>query len=76
MAKVTCDRESDIEDLIQTVDACTEQFDAKRLELLFDISEIRYALSKLGNGKTPGICGISKEFVVAFGMSSRTSSCV
>ncbi|KAI5061554.1 hypothetical protein GOP47_0024059 [Adiantum capillus-veneris] len=59
-------RESAIEDMLQTVDACIEQADARRLELPFEIYEIRYALSKLGNEKTHGHCGISKEFVVAF----------
>ncbi|MCO5581369.1 hypothetical protein L7F22_035251 [Adiantum nelumboides] len=52
--------------LLDNVDSCIEQTDARRLEATFKEAEIKYALSKLGNEKTPGIFGISKEFVLAF----------
>ncbi|MCO5562991.1 hypothetical protein L7F22_016627 [Adiantum nelumboides] len=59
-------RDVAIRELLDIVDPCIEQTDARRLEAPFEEAEVKYALSKLGNEKTPGICGISKEFVVAF----------
>ncbi|MCO5556777.1 hypothetical protein L7F22_010330 [Adiantum nelumboides] len=59
-------RDVAIKDLLYTVDPCIEQTNARRLEAPFEEAEVHYALSKLGNEKTHGICGISKEFVMAF----------
>ncbi|MCO5562643.1 hypothetical protein L7F22_016271 [Adiantum nelumboides] len=55
-----------MKDLLDIVDSCIEQTDARTLEEPFEEAEIKYALSKLGNEKTLGICGMSKEFVLAF----------
>ncbi|MCO5611301.1 hypothetical protein L7F22_065553 [Adiantum nelumboides] len=55
-----------MKELLDNVDPCIEQIDARRLEAPFEETQVKYALSKLDNEKTPGICGISKEFVVAF----------
>ncbi|MCO5559108.1 hypothetical protein L7F22_012700 [Adiantum nelumboides] len=50
--------------LLDTVGPCIERTDARRLEAPFEGTEVKYALSQLGNEKTPGI--ISKDFVMAF----------
>lgn len=52
--------------MLQYVDSCIDNTTSKRLEGPFEKEEIHYALQHLGNEKTPGLDGLSKEFIMAF----------
>ncbi|MCO5579926.1 hypothetical protein L7F22_033793 [Adiantum nelumboides] len=60
------DRQSAIHTLLDTVNPCIERITADRLEQPIQENEIWYALQKLPNEKCPGICGLSKEFMISF----------
>ncbi|MCO5596748.1 hypothetical protein L7F22_050817 [Adiantum nelumboides] len=62
----SAEREEAVKLMLSVVDPCTEECNAKRLEQQFDEEELFYGLKKLGNDKTPGICGISKECMIEY----------
>ena len=52
--------------IMQYVDNVVSSFNAARLELLFFSEELIYALKQLQNDKTPGMDGVTKEFMIQF----------
>lgn len=64
--------------LLQVVDNCMDSSNAARLESQFSKDELKYALDKLGNEKTPSLDGISKEFMVVYWdvLTDLVASCI
>ncbi|MCO5598175.1 hypothetical protein L7F22_052267 [Adiantum nelumboides] len=60
------EREEAVKLMLSVVDPCIEESNANRLEQQFNEEELFCVLKKLGNEKTPGICGISKECMVEY----------
>ena len=52
--------------MLQYVDSCIDKVNSNRLDGPFDLLELCYALSQLGTDKTPGVDGLSKEFIMKF----------
>ena len=52
--------------IMQYVDNVVSPSNADRLETLFTKDELFYALKQLQNDKTPGLDGLSKEFMIQF----------
>ena len=52
--------------ILQYVDKVISPANADRMESLFTMEEITYALRQLQNDKTPGIDGLTKEFMLQF----------
>lgn len=55
-----------IEIMLDTVVKSISGSDAQRMDAPFSEEELHFALKKMGADKTPSICGLSKEFLVAF----------
>ncbi|MCO5608143.1 hypothetical protein L7F22_062349 [Adiantum nelumboides] len=58
-------RQKAIEVMLETVDNSISGSDAQRMEAPFTKNEVHFALKKMGSDKTPGYCGLSKEFLMA-----------
>lgn len=52
--------------LLQNVHLYIDSYTVKTLDVLFDITELRYALTQLGNEKTLRLDCLSKEFMLHF----------
>lgn len=63
----TCaERQFAIDIMLAIVDTSISGSDAQRMEAPFSANEVFYALNKMGVDKTPGYCGLSKEFLICF----------